>query len=232
MTSRMRHTLWCAVALGTLGVAGACRGAESRPAHATSVATARDSAVADSMARARQDSVNRAQPGYVVDSILPPEEDLRRFRAAFREDSATRFVGGEPTREALVRRFIGAVARADTASLRAMAVHGREFADLYYPDSPYARPPYRQPVSFAWRTIQDPSSAGLGKLLHAVGGRRMTYLSHRCDPAILREGRTTRHAGCLVTLRDASGAEVTKRWFGSIVERDGQFKFLSYTNRF
>lgn len=225
----MRHALLSILVLGALA---ACRGAESRPVHSARSGTARDSARADSASRARQDSINRAQPGYVVDSILPPEEDLRRFRAAFREDSATRFVGGEPSREALVRRFVLAVTSGDTTSLRAMAVHGREFADLYYPESPYSRPPYRQPVSFAWRTIQDPSSAGLSKLLRAVGGRPMAYLSHRCDPAVLHEGRTTRYAGCLVTLRDARGEVVTKRYFGSIVERDGQFKFLSYTNRF
>jgi hypothetical protein len=60
----------------------------------------------------------------------------------------------------------------------------------------------------------------------------MTYLSHACDPKVHREGRTTRYAGCLVTVRDAMGETATRRYFGSVVERGGQFKFLSYTNQF
>jgi hypothetical protein len=35
-----------------------------------------------------------------------------------------------------------------------------------------------------------------------------------------------------VTTRDASAGEFTRRLFGSIIEHRGQFKFLSYTNRF
>ena len=44
-----------------------------------------DSARADSIALVRQDSINRAQPGYIVDSILPMDEQLRRFRAGLKE---------------------------------------------------------------------------------------------------------------------------------------------------
>lgn len=191
-----------------------------------------DSARADSVARARQDSINRAQPGYVIDSIFTPEEELRRFRAAFPDDSATRLVGGAASRDALVRRFVRAVAAADTADLRRMAVRGREFADLYYPESPYSHPPYHQPPSFAWRLIQDPSTAGLTKLLRRLGGKPMTFVAERCDPQVVRQGRVTRYAGCIVTVVTASGDTATKRYFGSIIERDHQFKFLSYTNDF
>ncbi len=189
-----------------------------------------EAAVSDSAALARTDSINRAQPGYVIDSILPPEEEMRRFRASFPGDSATEFIGGRESREALVKAFITAVAAADTSTLRAMVIHGREFADLYYPESPYARAPYRQPPSFAWRLIQDPSAAGLTSLLRRLGGTPVTYLSHRCDPKVVREGRTTRYAGCLVQVRNEKGAPQWKRLFGSIVERDKQYKFLSYTN--
>lgn len=191
-----------------------------------------DSARADSRARARQDSVNRAQPGYVIDSIHPPAEEMRRFRAAFRGDSATVLVGGNTSRDALVRRFVRALAANDTNELRAMVMQGREFADLYYLDSPYSRPPYQQPPSFAWRMIQDPSTGGLSKLLKRLGGKPMTFVSERCDPRTLHEGRSTRYAGCLVRVIGDRGDTATRRYFGSIVERDGRFKFLSYTNDF
>jgi hypothetical protein len=194
--------------------------------------TSADSVRSDSIARARQDSINRAQPGYVIDSILPVEEELRRFRAALPGDSATALTGGSPSREALVRRFVHALAANDTADLQRMAVRGREFADLYYPESPYTRPPYRQSPALAWSLIQNPSTSGLTRLVRRLGGKSIVYVSHRCDPKIAHEGRNVRYAGCLVRIVDERGDTVTKRYFGSILERDGQFKFLSYTNQF
>ncbi|MEP6729253.1 MAG: hypothetical protein ABJE10_01380 [bacterium] len=191
-----------------------------------------DSARADSIARARQDSINRTLPGYVIDSILPIEEELRRFRAALPGDSATTFKGASPSRDALVRRFVHALVANDTADLQSMAVHGREFADLYYPESPYTHAPYRQSPALAWSLIQNPSTSGLTRLVRRLGGKPMTYVGHKCDPKVLHEGHNTRYAGCLLTIADAGGVTVTKRYFGSIIERDGKYKFMSYTNQF
>lgn len=222
----MRHTLIVAAALLTAGCA-------TRDVSATdSIAVRLDSLRTDSVARARQDSINRATPGYVIDSLLPPEEEARRFRAAFPGDSATAFVGGEGSREALVRRFIRSLAAADTTDLRKMVVKGREFVDIYYPGSPYASGPYHQPVGFAWRLIQDPSGAGFTKLLHRLAGHSQAFVWQRCEPKVLREGKVDRYTGCLVRIVDERGDSVTKRLFGSIVSYQGRFKFLSYTNDF
>ena len=157
---------------------------------------------------------------------------MRRFRANHPADSATKFTGGSPSRDALVQRFVRAVVARDTNDLRAMAVHSREFIDLYYPESPYSRPPYHQPPEEAWALIQAPSSDGLTKLLKKLGGKPMTYVSSACDPKIAHDGATTRYSGCLVRTVGVKGDTVTRRLFGSIVERNGQFKFLSYTNNF
>jgi hypothetical protein len=216
------------VLLLVASLTAACDSSRARVAGAGSAA---DSVRRDSIARARQDSINRAQPGYVIDSIFPPEEELRRFRAAVGGTPVTAFSGGSPSREALVRRFVAAVASADTNDLRAMVIKAREFADLYYPTSLFAKRPYYQSPSLAWRLIQDPSLDGLSKLLARRGGQPMTYVSHKCDPKIAHEGKNTRYAGCLVTVREGSAPPVTRLYFGSIIERDGQFKFLSYNNR-
>ncbi|NBW66442.1 hypothetical protein EBR44_11865, partial [bacterium] len=114
----------CLLAVVLVPAAG-CKAYRERRA----LAVAADSARTDSIARAQQDSINRARPDYVVDSIFTPEEGLKRFRKTVPGDSATRLVGGSATREALVRRFVTALAKSDTNDLRAMVVHGREFAD-------------------------------------------------------------------------------------------------------
>jgi hypothetical protein len=202
------------------------------PSPKTLAAHSADSVRADSTARARQDSINRTLPGYVIDSAHTPEEDVRRFRAAFPGDSATRFIGGSSSRDALVRRFVRAIVESDTTDLRAMAVHAREFVDLYYPGSPYSHRPYYQPPVLAWALIQNPSTTGLTKLLRRLGGRPASYVGHMCDPRVEHDGATTRYAGCLVRTAGTAGDTITRRLFGSIVERNGQYKFLSYTNNF
>ncbi|HYV99144.1 MAG TPA: hypothetical protein VE967_16930 [Gemmatimonadaceae bacterium] len=217
------------LALPAFVAAGACRERGASIASAASRAAV-DSARADSVARVRQDSINRAQPGYVIDSILPVEEELRRFRKSLGGSPATHLAGGSPSADALVERFIHALAANDTADLVKMVVTGREFADLYYPESPYTRPPYRQSPALAWTLIQNPSTTGLTRLIRRYGGKHLAYVRYACDPAPVHEGRNTRYTTCAVTVQEPGGHLVTKRYFGSILERDGVFKFLSYTN--
>src|SRR5262245_58001690 len=122
--------------------------------------TLADSARADSIARARQDSINRTLPAYVVDSIFPVEEELRRFRVAIWGNTATKRAGGSRSREELVRPCSRAVSATDVRDLQAMAVRSREFSDLSYLDSPDSHPLSRQSPATAWSLIQNPSSDG------------------------------------------------------------------------
>jgi hypothetical protein len=191
-----------------------------------------DSVRADSLARARQDSINRTLPGYVVDSILPVEEQLRRFRAQVGGSTVTSLRGGAASRDALVRRFMTAVVAGDSAALDAMRIDAREFADLIYPESPNVKPPYQQDPALVWRTIQNPSRSGLIRLVRRAGGSRLTLRDYRCDATPGVQGRNRFWTGCTVTLTAADGSTSTHRWFGHIVERDGHFKFMSYANEF
>jgi hypothetical protein len=223
-TLRMRNPILIAAAILMAGcTTNELPGVDSRAVH-------RDSSRADSAVRARQDSINRATPGYVIDSLLPTEEEARRFRADHPGDSATSLRDGATSRDALVRRFVRAVAEADSTDLRRMVVTPREFVDVYYPRSPYASGPYHQPVGFAWQMIQNPSEAGLRKLLRRAAGHPLTVGWQRCEPTVLHEGAVDRYTGCLVRIVDDRGDSVTKRLFGSIVSYRGAFKFLSYTN--
>ena len=133
------------VAIIAIICAAACGRGDARPDD-DSLASATDSVTAvraDSTARAKQDSINRAQPGYIVDSILPVEEELRRFRADL-PDAPTRLVGGTDNRDALVAAFLHAVQARDSAALARLALTRAEFAYLVYPSSPYTVTPYRQ----------------------------------------------------------------------------------------
>lgn len=191
-----------------------------------------DSTRADSIARARQDSINRASPGYVIDSILPVEEELRRFRQAIGGSPVTGLEHGSPSREALVRRFMTALSIRDSADLVRMALQPREFADLVYPESQYTHPPYHQPPALLWDQIENGSSKGFTRLLRRLGGQPLRYVDSRCDEKPDRQGRNAIWTNCLVRIIASPGDTASHRLFGSIIERDGAFKIVSYRNEF
>lgn len=212
-----------------LALAAACDG---HPSPRTASAAEPDSVVAartDSVARARQDSINRTQPGYVVDSILPTDEQLRRFRAELPEVS--RFTGGRSSRQALVDAIFAGLARGDTAALRRLTISRAEYAWLVYPSSPFAAPPMQQPPQLSWLLESTPSEVGFSRLVSRLGGRPIEVLQLRCPDAAVREGRNTIVGGCSVQLRD-QGATRELRLFGPLIEREGEWKVLSWANAF
>jgi hypothetical protein len=176
-----------------------------------------------------QDSINRAQPGYIIDSILPVEEHLRRFRVGL--DTLRRLEGGAASADELVSTVVSAVARADTATLVRLAVSRAEFAWLVYPDSPLSAAPYRQAPDIAWLQHSLAGGSGLTRLLAKLGGRPITLAKWWCAPAARLEGHNRIWTGCSVRFLE-HGAEAELQLFASIVERQGRFKILTYANAF
>lgn len=194
-------------------------------------AAASDSTLSDSVALARQDSINRAQPGYIIDSILPIEEQLRRFRTGL-PDTLRTFEVGASGKEELVRMFVRALETSDTATLVRLTVSRAEFAWLVYPDSPFSAPPYQQAPDLVWMRHTAASGVGLKRLLERLGGSGLGFQSWRCADAPITEGANHIWRDCAVRFQRAVGGQRTVRLFSSIVERHGRFKILSYANGF
>jgi len=168
-------------------------------------------------------------PGMHVDSILPPEEEERRFREGLAEPSGLE--GGAASREALVRGFVRAVERADTAAVRRMIVSRAEFAYLYYPSTEFTRPPRRMSPALLWFLTMQESEKGIGRLFARRAGKPLGYLSSRCAPEPRVEGANRLWDRCTVTVR-LGGAPKEERLFSTIIERQGRFKFVSYQNEY
>ena len=163
-------------------------------------------------------------PGTFVDSILPPEEEERRFREGLADPGV--LAGGAESREALVRAFVRAVEWADTAAARRMILSRAEFAWLYYPSTEFTRAPKRMSPALLWFLTMQESEKGIGRLFARRGGQALGYVSSRCAPEPRVEGANRLWDRCTVTLRNGDSA----RLFGTIVERGGRFKFVSYQN--
>lgn len=167
-------------------------------------------------------------PLGVVDSILPTPELLERFRAGIaRTDTLSH---ASESIDALVRRFATAVAATDTTDLQAMAMSAAEFAWLYYPDSEFMQPPYELAAELSYMLMDQNSRKGLTRVLRRAGGTEVRYLSHHCPDEPKQRARDRLWEGCTIRLRGADGTEATMRLFGSIWERDGRYKLVSYAN--
>lgn len=172
-----------------------------------------------------------AKPGDKVDSILPMPEMLRRFRVGLTQP--TELEGGASSREALAKRFIGAVATRDTSALRSMLLTRAEFAWLMFPDHRYAEPPYELDPGIFWLQLTAENSKGVERVLQRYGGQKLAFEQLTCgaDTLQMRRGPTTLWGPCSVRYRTADST-LTRRLFGSMIERNGRVKLVSYNNDF
>jgi hypothetical protein len=154
------------------------------------------------------------------------EEELAAFRSGM--TVRPRALEGATSRDSLVRLFERALARRDTAALKRLQLTREEFAYLYYPDSKMARPPYELGPDMMWIQIESQSNRGLQRLLARQGGRKLGIRALDCQPPE-RQSAVVIHQ-CGVRTNGATDTTV-KQLFGSIIERDGRFKFVGYANR-
>ncbi len=169
--------------------------------------------------------------GDAVDSIFPMEVMVARFRQGV--DSVGALQGGAADREALARRFLAAVSTGDSTALVGLLVNRREFAWVLFPDHLYARPPYELDPAIHWLQIQASSAKGMARVLERYGQRPLAFERLACerDTAQFVSGPTVAWAPCTVTYR-GNDSTLTRRLFGTILERDGAAKFLGYANDF
>jgi len=169
------------------------------------------------------------KPGDRIDSILPMPEYLRRFRQDLMEP--VRLTGGAASRDELARGFLAAVSTRDTAAFAKLAVTRSEFAWLVFPDHRYHNPPYQLDPAIFWIQLTAGSATGLHRTLGRYGGTRLSLIGLACDRDTLQttSRRLRVWSGCRLRYRAGDTVE-TRALFGSVVERDGRLKILSFAN--
>lgn len=170
-----------------------------------------------------------ATPPTHIDSVVPRAVALARFQET--SPRPTTLAGGASSRDQLVRRFAQAVTVADTAALRRMVLSRGEFAFLYYPTSREGLPPYELSPELMWFMMVERTNRGATALVQERSGRPLGYAGYRCLGDSTVEGRNRLWGPCVVRRVRAVGDTVEERLFGPIVERDGRFKFVSYSNK-
>jgi len=163
----------------------------------------------------------------VVDSVIPREEALRRFREGLPE--VTRFSGGATSRDALLRAVAAGIAARDTAALQALTITRAEYAWLYYPTATQGLPPYDLAPALYWFTLDTRNHRSLGQLLEgATPGVR--FVSADCGTASTAEGINQVWGPCTYRMTSPGGEAVTVRYLSLVVEREGTWKVLQYAD--
>ncbi len=176
----------------------------------------------------REARVKQPETGRAVDSLVPREVALQKFREGLpRVDS---LAGGATSRDALVAAFVRALGEEDTTALAEMAITPSEFAYLYYPTAAEGKPPYDLEPSLMWFMLYERSNQGLRKALQRYGGARRRLVNYDCGSTQVHEGENTISGPCVIRWEGTSGDTVAVRLFSKILERSGRSKFLSYSN--
>lgn len=168
----------------------------------------------------------------VIDSALPIAELLRRFRTELPDTAPVRaFAHGAPSRDSLVRRFVAALNARDTNAMREMMLSKAEFAWLYYDEHFLSKPPYEMPPWLMWQRAIQLSDNGLATAFGEFGGRALAFERVTCPDSVPKaSGALQLWDFCVVRMRTPSREVIENRFFGTIVGRDGRWKFVSYAS--
>jgi hypothetical protein len=211
---RVRALMIVLVTLLGLLVLGACSQGESRETGAESVLPI-------------ESREERRTPVH-IDSIFPMEEEVRRFREGL--SAPSELTGGASSIDALADRFLRGLEAGDAPQLAGLALDRAEFAWFYFPHTIYVDGPYELSPSLVWYQLQNRSARGLTRALHRYEGKQLHDTGIECATAPEEHGPDRIHHGCAVLGELPSGEQVREVLFGSVLERDGQFKFVSFTN--
>lgn len=178
-------------------------------------------------AKAKAESATKA--ATVVDSALPREVELERFRTGL--DTAKALVGGLASRDALVDAFVKNLAARDTLKLAQLGLTKSEFAWIYYPSSPIGKPPYDLAPALMYFQFDGNSRKGFVHLLEERGGKDLKIVGYDCATTE-KQDKNTVYSQCMFKRLQAPGDTLSELFFGGIIERDGKFKILNFANKF
>jgi hypothetical protein len=167
-------------------------------------------------------AANRAPAAHTEYSI---EAELAAFRA-LDSSPVPPYLDGPTSIDSLVSQFARSLSRRDTAGLRHLQITRSEFAYLYYPETRLSRPPYELDPATMWTQISSQREAGARRLVAKYGETDFRIRKLVCQPPD-EQNLIVIHQCSVATNRDSSPRQL----FGSIVERNGRFKFVGLANR-
>lgn len=135
---------------------------------------------------------------------------------------------GADSPEALASAVVAALECKDGQRLKALAVSEQEFRDHVWPELPAARPDRNLPFSYVWMDLNQKSDGHLARALEEFSGRSLRVASIRFAGGATQYGTYVVHRDSRVAVTADDGTTREVVLFGSVLEKNGQFKVFSY----
>jgi len=136
---------------------------------------------------------------------------------------------GQPSLRALAELALQAAEAGDALALNSLRVTEREYKELFFPEFPEAGPGHNIPCDFHWYHLNVRSLKGVQDVIDEHAGRKYELLDVIATQGVESFKTFKAHKKVELKVRlSADGAEVQIRLFGSVMERAGEFKILSF----
>jgi hypothetical protein len=189
---------------------------------------------ADASSREAADRSATARKSQQPTSPSPAVDTNWAIHTAY-SDSPHVLHGGAGSIDELIDKAVTAMARRDTATLNDLLVGHQEWEEYLYPEFgiyyPAARDPRPEVRDFLWTNHSLSSDKALRRSLDRYSRERLTFDSVHFEDTAQVFHTYTIHQGTVAKAHDREHKEHELRCFGSIVEMNGVYKFLSFRDR-
>ncbi len=138
---------------------------------------------------------------------------------------------GFPTAEAAAREALARLQAEDREGLLALAMGETEFRNVVYPRLPASRPERNTSAGFIWGQHEMRHLDDFDRTFRRFRGQQWELVELDFTGETTDYGEFRVHRGSRLTVRSPDGTERTVRLFGSMLERDGEFRIYSFISR-
>jgi hypothetical protein len=160
-------------------------------------------------------------------SLPPPTNPAPAISAAPRGPRPV--INSRSSPEALAGRFLELLAAEDREGVRSLRVTRDEFCKYVWPELASSRVP-NVTCEFAWDQATLNSNAGFNEIWPSHKGKRYEIVSLEFLKGVDAYPTYKVHKKPLLLVKDENGARKEVRFFGSMLELDGQYKLFSFVN--
>jgi len=144
---------------------------------------------------------------------------------------ARRLKNGLRSAEALCDEFLLALQRRDTTRLFDLAISQEEYLRWIWLEQPASKPIFNIPLEFVWENNWRNSVKGAYKALYDYGGTKLAFASIDYKEGADAYQSYTFYVKPVITVADSTGKKYTLRSMSAIVEMNGLYKVLNYSDK-
>jgi hypothetical protein len=126
----------------------------------------------------------------------------------------------------LAQRVLTAIESKDIATLDALRINRDEFKKYLWPEFPAST--NHTPFDFAWDNLNGKTIKGMTRVIADIGGQEFRLVGVTFEKETEKYSTFTIYTSAVLDVTDPNGNKKQLKFCGSIVERNGEYKFLSY----